>query len=287
MSTEFIDGDYSTPIPVGPARPVKPFPDNVVYIWEQDYHVALADFEAEELDTPYSEDSLFYLVEETQPVHIGGGIGLFTRRYAKIPSNRSEYESFAAQLPGLAPGGINIGINTLPTVTNASSQSTITTEVAHGFVMGDFVFVWYTALVDGIFQVTRQIYREVLSVPSSTTFKVKQIVDTDPYVFLAVKASPGRLPVTRVVPSKIVYEYFLPGVSVGIDTPDDIEPFTKTIIVDGSGRDTDTYGYDTVPTQQDYLDLIDENEFVVAEDSTVRRWLGNIHERATRYIRAQ
>ena len=95
----------------------------------------------------------------------------------------------------------------------------------------------------------------------------------------------GRDPYTKVVMSKLARAYYLPGVSVGITTVDDITVLTPTQIVDQYGRNTEFLSTLTTPTTSTYEAT--EGTWVVAEPSVVRRWMGNIYERTTRYVLAE
>jgi hypothetical protein len=43
----------------------------------------------------------------------------------------------------------------------------------------------------------------------------------------------------------------------------------------------------STPSRSDYEDMIDDEEEIVAEDSVVDRWMGNIYIRETRYVKVQ
>ena len=102
--------------------------------------------------------------------------------------------------------------------------------------------------------------------------------------FYVQKAFPGRDPLTQVVASFIQMDYFRPGVSNGIASDADIPILIPTIITGGDGKQTNTYGDDSFPTLPTYQALVTAKTRIVAEASTVKLWMGNIFERATRYV---
>jgi len=56
-----------------------------------------------------------------------------------------------------------------------------------------------------------------------------------------------------------------------------------SIIFDSSGNATNSYGEFTTPSVVDYRALVRAKSLIVVEPSSLRRWTGNIFERATRY----
>lgn len=292
MSAFIIDGDFTVPVPVGPIRRLPAFPNvNQFAIIEQDYLQFAANFSPEALDTEHGTEDDFYLVEETPHQDYGNGLVKWTRRYAEIPPSRTSYESHAHIFPGLTPGGIYTPKTLEPDGTLASGEHTLTTLAAHGYSVDDQVFIRVASpyTVDGttspFMSVFYQAYRVITAVPTTTTFKVAALPGAEPQFLYVVKASTGRKPFTKAVMSKLVFEYILPGVSDGIADVDDITILKPTEIIDGGGLVTDTYGFETLPAQADYL--ADVGEWIVAENSIVRPWLGNIYERVTRYVRAE
>jgi hypothetical protein len=55
------------------------------------------------------------------------------------------------------------------------------------------------------------------------------------------------------------------------------------LIVDSTGNVTDSFGEFTTPSVVDYRALVRAKSLIVVEPSSLRRWTGNIFERATRY----
>ncbi len=116
-----------------------------------------------------------------------------------------------------------------------------------------------------------------------------------------VNASNGRERFTKVSLARTDYVYYLPGVSGGITTVGDIPVIeSDKYYVDGSNNVLTDYLGDpasgwspgSVPSRADYEGLMDDDAAsassfsLIAEDSKIARWRGNIYERATVYVKA-
>lgn len=98
-----------------------------------------------------------------------------------------------------------------------------------------------------------------------------------------------RSPFTEAVNAEVQYDYFFPGVSPGIGSISDI-PVIKRQVYKSVGFMADYVEYlsgVTDPTIAEYEDMIDNEEEIVAEDSSRSVYLGPIVERRTPYIIAQ
>ena len=291
------DGDFSIAEQEGPTRFSNAFDGvNDKTFCEDDWKQFSEDYTPLALDTEHPVYSGYYLIEETPHSDVGCGVVKWTRRYAKIPDSRTEYEQFSWIRPGLTGGGIYVqyeAINADVVVTGDEVEIPFTE--AHDLQIGDFVLVFYTAFVvrsgipDPTVSFSIQIYREVLDINATEASSVTvQIPSHQDPIYLAVrKASTGREPETLNVDSRLVFDYYLPGVSVGITTPEDIETIAAYEIIDGNGQTTNTFDLDSTPGQIDYLDDVDNEVYIVAEQSVKRRVFGNIWERTTRYVKAQ
>ncbi len=113
---------------------------------------------------------------------------------------------------------------------------------------------------------------------------------------------PGRAPQTRAVTSRMRHEFFLCGAGPGTSyaTPQLIPVIASQRYVYGSAWAA-TSGDDlpdkllypassanySVPTIEAWRALIAAGTEIVAEDSRISRWRGNIYMRVTRYLKAQ
>lgn len=294
MANIHEDSDWSVAQATGQKRWLKPFPEsNANIIFEQDYTQSEAGRLADDtqLGSVNPDDATFYLVAETTPTDLGGGMIRFTRTWSQIPPARTDFESFAFTFPGMSTGVahplVAVSGNT---ATTTGGVTTITTTASHSISVGDSVRIHYNAF-DSVQQYSRYIIRTALTGTTGSTLKVSQITDTfnaQPFYFFTVqKVELGRDPLTETVASKMTYDYFLPGVSSGVASDYDIQLVVKDIIIDGDGLQTDTYTDATTPAISDYREKIADGEWIVAEDSVLRRWRGPILERVTRYVKAK
>ncbi len=300
MSIAYTDGDFTVAKVGGPPLQTQPFRgDNGEYLLSEDWMQTYSSFAALALNTPHAAPyASYYLVQETPTQPTDAGIMKWQRIYAQIPADRSDYEAYAARLPGLGPGGTVFGAN--PTVdvvsvtTPSLGVSEITTATPHNLVVGNPFTIFYDNTNFGITERPYNLARFVSSITgaplTSTVFRCYFLnVDLSllPHWLYIQKSSFGRAPFTQVVNSRLDFKYYLPSVSGGITTPDDIPILTPQVIADQFGFQTDTYTTLTTPSQSSYQAQINAGTWIVAEGSTLRRWQGNIYERTTRYIRAQ
>jgi len=288
MSTFFEDGDFTEPVTCSLLRKSAPFADvNSFYIAEQDFMQFAVDFAPLALGTAHPVATSYKLVSESPLQDIGNGLVRWTRRYAETPDDRFLYEGFAHTFPGLTPGGIYTPKTLNPVGSLSGGVHTIESVAAHGYTAGDFVVIRCANpfLVDGnpFMSAFFPAYREVLNVGDSTHFDVDQIPGTDPTFIYAVQASDGRDPLTKSVMSKMVFEYSECANEAAVEALTILTPYT---IIDGTGKQTDSLGFGSTPSQEDYIDDV-VGTWIVAENSIVRQWEGLIHERATRYVRAE
>ncbi len=294
MANVYEDSDWSVAKETGVKRWLRPFPEvNTNFIFEQDYTQRLADFltEAVSIGSEHPTSGGFYLVEESTPSDMGGGMVRFTRTWSQIPAARTDFESFAFTFPGLAAGVLyEVKEVSGNTGTTSGGTTTLTTTASHGIAVGDTVRIRYNAF-DSVQQYTRTTIRTALTGTTGSTLVVDQIVDTfdaQPlYYFWVQQIEIGRDPITETVASQLTYDYFLPGVSPGVNSFNDITLVVKEVILDGDGLQTDTYTDETSPSITDYRAIVAAGESIVAEDSVVRRWRGPIVERVTRYVKAK
>lgn len=292
MANVYEDGTWAVASKTGQRRWLKPFPEsNANIIFEQDYFQSEAGRIADNvlMGSANADDGSFYLVAESTPIDLGGGMIRFTRTWSQIPPARTDFESFAYTFPGMSAGVVHplvaVSGNTAST---SGGVTTITTTGAHSISVGDSVRIHYNAF-DSVQQYSRYIIRTALTGTTGSTLKVDQITDTfnaQPFYFFTVQlVELGRDPITETVSSKLTFDYFLAGVSSGVDSDYDIQIIVKPVIIDNEGLQTDTYSDTTSPSLADFRQQIADGEYVVAEDSVVRRWRGPILERVTRYVK--
>lgn len=102
MAITLYDGDWITPHKEGPARFSQPFDGTAfIYILEQDYVIRVGFYTPLALGTPSPDFGTYLLVKESplQPVGVGD-IVKWTRTYAQVPATRYDFTSIAYTFPG-------------------------------------------------------------------------------------------------------------------------------------------------------------------------------------------
>lgn len=289
MSDPFYDGNFTVASPTSPRRKVYPFEgDTDSFYFEQDFVQTFADFERLPLDVADDEIENAYLVEETPLQELGIGIGRWTRVYSTIPNSRIEQETFAYTVPGISPDPFVL-VHPISASSTFGSYTRLTIGAPNfDLAVGDPVIINYSVVNPSPSMVFfRSITRQVRAINSGAgTFDVDLITDVaTPVYSIAYKSEKARRPLVKVVPSYLHFDYYLPGVSAGITTPDDIPILQAAeIIVTSTGDRTDSYSSITTPTLTAYRAAVAAETQIVAEPSVIKRWRGNIYERVTRYV---
>lgn len=104
----------------------------------------------------------------------------------------------------------------------------------------------------------------------------------------------GRDRFNKTVMSRIAFKYYVPGVDAGITTAADIPLIAAQTYIYGSTTnnvdflaDSPPFTAATTPSRTTYEGWMSGGTEIVVEPSIVRRWMGNIWERATRYVKAE
>jgi len=96
------DGTFTTAALHGNFRRSFPIPrDPTAQLIEQDFQILAGSFAPLALDTAHPTVTTAYLVEEGPQSDIDGGMVQWTRRYATVPADRDDYETFGYTFPGL------------------------------------------------------------------------------------------------------------------------------------------------------------------------------------------
>lgn len=282
MSIKY-DGDFTIAEAVSARVWTYPFPgDSASGYFEQDYMQRLDYWAPMVLDTADVLHTDAYLVSESPLQALGGGIVRWTRTFSKVPVSRIEPETYAHIVPGITPDPFII-VQPIVGFTNFGTTTTLETANPHGYTTGDVAVITYVVTVSGTNHF-RTVNRTVTGTPTTTTFNVALINETDPVYNITYKYNVGRRPAATQVLSYVHFDYFLPGVSAGITTFSDIPILNPTPIIDLNGDRTDSYSSFTTPTLTTYRGQVAASTQVIVEPSGLKRWQGNIYERATRYI---
>jgi len=293
MNTLYHDGDFDTAQPHGARRWIIPFAgegDNLAYIYEQDYVQKIEKFVPRTLSSP-GDIAGYFLVSESQVESIGGGIGRWTRTFARKPNPRTQWESFAWRVPGLSADASPFPVvvdNTL-TQRNSGGSTLIYTSSPHSLQPGDGVVIRYNIKFnDGTAETTHMVFRNVLTVPINNRSFTVALINEDVTLWQSINEAGGRRSVTRVVTSKLELAYFHCAALGGdFKSPELIPLFRQDLIFNALNEESDSYSPTTTPTLAEYQAQILAGEWVIAESSIIRRWMGNFYERSTRLVKAE
>lgn len=284
------DGDFTTAQTTGARRYNVPFleeGDNVTKTFEQDYLVLPNYWKPSDLtDTLVVNGEVYHHVKETAPVDLGGVFKL-TRTFAMVPAERTVPEQFAYTYRGLGSEQ-QYPLVAVASASNSGESTNITTSTAHSITTGDMVSIktTLTQMPTGI--QTDFSFRRQANSASGTSLTVDLVTAPGTLTYLTVrKVDDGRDPRTNVVPSFVAYEYFMVGESAGVSSIRDIPILEPDLITDSDGKETLIYTDTSLPARSSYLSLMKSKSLIVAEHSNLRRWMGNIYERSTRYVIAE
>lgn len=286
----YYDGNYEIAQQHGLPRNSFAFEQEInTIIMEVDYQQRSNNFSALPLGNVHPTLNTMYLIHETPRQPVGGDVVQWTRFYAKIPETRSEYESYGLKVAGLAGNEAIVIRSITGNAANANANFVNLTAVGHGFNVNDGITIEYHCIQSGnpTLSFTRQVFRTVTANINANAFNVKAISDFNTVVFHAAwNHGTRRQPRTEKVNSRVQFDYYLPGVTVGVNSPSDITILAPTKILDSTNNEVDTYSDTTSPNQANYLANIVNTE-VVVEESTLHTWKGPIYERQTRYAKAR
>jgi hypothetical protein len=300
---QFLDGDFTTPLLVGLPRKVYPIEgDTSIYLLEEDYAVFTTNYEPLTPASRHPDYPHLYYVKDTPIRPLELGQGAYTRVWSSLPGYNEDgsktsyvsvdWTSYVFQVPGIAnaPTG-SFDLNNAASGYNDGARYILTTDGAHDLTAGDYVsfdYYLYDPISKG--KLERSVKRVCKAGTAGTTVVMASVTDINTITPLAVyKSAQFQLPYQKNVSMKTVTDYWLPGVTGNINTPEDIpllEPFSITDLT--TGARTEYLGTLTTPTLAAYTTKIDEAAWMVI-DCTLNKWTVApiIYERVTRYVRYQ
>lgn len=295
MSTTKDDGNWAVASPDGNYTVDEPFFEfgdsgHKVILWP---HVQnAADRTPLALDTVHPDVSTAYLVNEFGFQDIGGGIDRWFREYATIPAARRNLTGTEVfQFPGLPTTAVEPVRREMSAATFSGSAITATTTTAHGLEPGDTVFISIrffrgasaaAGVIDSSFPTLC-----LAGTTGSTvvfSFFTRGFTPTFSTGFILEGLFPGREAFSIPVQTVTDYEYFLPGVTTGVSSFEDVQPEAPFEILNTltgergvalAGADANAYRASVLAGR--YLTL----------SSKVERYKGNIFVRETKRVKAQ
>jgi hypothetical protein len=309
MSIPYTSGDFTSARANGESWVEYPFieyGDNTTKVYHLVCEVNEVDYAPITLDTtmasasnadvislPFTADAAAYHVGDFGKAKIDGGLTRFDRQFANIPQPTvdpagSEIFTFPG-LPSTAGVGSKIVINSASV---SSGVITLNLASAHGMTTGDnftFYIKGYTAINGRNYYSSYRGNSECITGTAGSIIKLYTYFPngfTFTYGYVWPFASRGRQQVSRKSSTQFEYDYFLPGVSAGITTSQEIslpqrfEPYLYT-----EGNSVQSLNSGTTPTNIEYNEIVNSDGFLVL-DSGVERWKGNIVRRTVKSIRA-
>jgi len=293
-----VDGDMTVPNLV--SKPRKTFPiesDSSVYVLEEDYMQFIEYYEPLQPSAVHPDLPNVYFAKDSDIRDIGNGVGAWTRTWMLLPGYdengkktsyvNSSYESFVFTVPGITTAATLFILNPVASHTHSGGNLVLTTSPAHDIEVGKGVVVSYV-VADPInnIQFPRQAFRMALAGTSGTTVVVKDIRDINEITPTEVhRASTNAEPYQKTVASRVDTDYWLPGVN--INSMESISIVQQFEIIDqATGNRTEYLSETTTPTIDEYRQFIEDDKWLVAESSVIRRFKGSeILERSTRYVK--
>ncbi len=249
-STLFYSDIDTTSLKVGKARFSQPFMgDNGEYLLDQDFQVDIGSFAPLALNTVHPDFATYHLVGESPLQDLGGGQMKWTRTYAQVPALRNDYSSISYNFIGYL-GVFPVQIGLTPGSPQLLGRPRFT-AVVNCRIQSDYFLVG-TGGSYTIASAIPQIYEQKYYVPSGT-WQASGIT----FVFVPLYTDP-TLQALYGIPCEYIY--------------DTTGPLALSIAVP------------SVPTRSQYDAMRIAQTEIVAENSSLSRWRGNIYVRTTKYV---
>lgn len=254
ISPDYLrDGNFTDLFSDGPPRYEYPFRGNgdvVSQLFEQDYWQSRESYVAAALGTPFGPGLMdFYFIAETKPVPVPALLLRFTRTAARIPTTQTDYTTVSLTKPSLAGLGTawnfqqvtgsgtstNLGANYLylnygwdivnnrvygpfAVTTSANSGGNTTLNwTGHGLLGTERIMVYAPTGTDSYWIFSSGQYTIVnANTLTLTGFNFGTTATLAGKYLRAYTAGLDR------VGAKLVTQFYLPGVTAGITTPQDI-----------------------------------------------------------------
>lgn len=305
MSIPYTSEDFTTPRASGESWIEYPFieyGDNSSKVYHMRCAVNKDDYTAIALDTtmasasnadvlalPFTADANAYFVGDFNHRVTDGALLEFDRQFATIPATNEDYpgtEFFT--FPGMPNTVSGTSINVTASSYNAG-VSTFTTASAHGMSAGNLFRFFYTYSAGGGIVISSSIYLTCETGTTGSTIKANTSLGSYAISSASVipNATRGRSATNLSSSTKVINEYFLPGISTNIVTVQDINLFeTFQPFLSSNGQNVDNLTTATIPTIDEYNQSINDNDYLVI-DCAIERYKGNIYVRKTKEITAK
>jgi hypothetical protein len=308
----YFDGSLTTPQEVFPSPRVEyPFPgDQLTRVIRRRYHVLQSSYCPAALDQTDSVYTLAYLVSDIPVQELPGGVWEIERTFAEVPTPQQEFESYVFAFPGLSASVVAV-TGTITTLTGAaynattgilswSSPSVVTGQQIVGRMTGQWGYQVSGFAGTITYPINQTFSRQAIS-PTAVNIGARYVISNRNVTLSTsgISASAftatlpqisSRKPVQLAGVSRIEDVYFLAGNSpaAAYSLPSDVESLQVFAVRQRYGAlETETVTVFTDPSLNEYAEMIATEEEIVAEESRVERYLGNIYRRRTRYMKAK
>jgi hypothetical protein len=322
MSIPYTSEDFTTPRAGGESWVEYPFieyGDNSSKVYHMRCTVNKDDYSAIALNTtmasasnadvlalPFAADTNAYFVGDFNHRVIDGALLEFDRQFATIPATNEDYpgtEFFT--FPGL-PYQQGSAAVSCSSVSYSGGIQTINAKTNHGLSPGDQfrinIFISYYQLINGSVNIITYdsiaVYDTAISGTSGTTLKSTVKIGQGNYTENTTAYSPtarieiqlypdavaSRSAIELSANTKIINDYFLPGVSPDINNVNDIFIEQKFQPVTAStGAFVEDLSAGTIPSANQYKASINNNDYIT-KDCAIQQYKGNIYVRKTKKI---
>ncbi len=288
------DGNFTIPVSNGPREFWTPFlteGDTTTRAFRQEY------LQRQDSWTPPTfmqsvvvDARVYYLVSESPTAHIGAGMVQFVREFAMIPQSRTTPRQMSYTFRGIGSDQVYSPVNISSEVISGGVH-TFTCASNPGISVGDRVLIEATQTQYGAgIQTNFSTRRTALAGTSGTTVVTDPVIapgNNSLYFRQLRKVEDGRDPRTDAVTAWVSFDYYVPGITPGISNVADINTYDPELIIDVNGKETLTYTDTTTPSRTDYQALVAAGTLIVAEKTTIKRWMGDIFEASTPFVKAE
>ena len=234
----------------------------------------------------------FFLLEETQPERLPArNLVKWVRVYGNIPDSFEIVESIPFTFPGLA-GGTEPPTPIVPSAVVQQQNGTVITAV-HAMDINDAVII-YVHITVSTFKAQWWVRRTVLEdIGPNTGIRVAPITFIDvrngaTNTYFPTIDALVPIPTTRNARSLpavgfVRHDFFQ------TDEPEKVEllPAFKAVTIAANGAEVEILTGSTFPTSTTFLSWIETGERIVAQESLLERYGGDIYIRKTVYVTAR
>lgn len=301
-SYAILDGDSAVPTLINKPRKVYPVSfDKSIYLTEEDYQILTEYYEPANPGQAHDIESNLFFLKDTPLRPAGNGTSIYTRAWANLPGydgsgNKSSYvsqdwESYVWTVPGIETANQTTLAWAITAMTISGNNHIITTSAPHDIVEDHGVVISY-AVNDPLNKFTyyRIAHRVALAGTGGSSVVVRQIKDINTVTGLQLaRAVSKQDPFQKTISSRVDVDFWLPGITPGINSGEDIPVIEQFFIIDGAtGNRTEYLSENSTPTIAEYRQWVEDEQWIPIESSIVRRYEGgSVMTRTTRYGRAQ